>query len=53
MQDFKQFDYVIDFDGIIKAIENGQQISVIINGEFYDFESKKDSRKDSDDKKVI
>lgn len=47
MQNFKQFDYVIDFDGMIKAIKAGQQISVIINGEFYDFiPQKKDGEKD-------
>ena len=39
MQDFKKFDYVIDFDGIIKAIKDGQTISVIINGEFYDLKT--------------
>lgn len=41
MQDFKHFDYVIDLDGIIKAIKDGQQINVIINGEYYDFEPEK------------
>lgn len=36
MQDFKIFDYIIDIDGIIKANKDGQKITVIINGEYYD-----------------
>ena len=45
MQNFKQFDYVIDLDGIIKAVKAGQNINVIINGEFYDFIPQKEESK--------
>ena len=37
MQDFKQFNYIIDIDGLIKANDAGQKIDIIINGEYYDF----------------
>ena len=46
MQDFKVFDYIIDIDGIIKANKDGQNISVIINGEYYDFIPEKKTEKD-------
>ena len=45
MQDFKHFDYVIDFDGMIKAVKAGQSIDVIINGEHYDFIPEKKTEK--------
>ena len=48
MQDFTHFDYVIDFDGILKAVKAGQNISVIINGEYYDFIPKKDGEKNNE-----
>ena len=44
MQDFKKFDYIIDIDGIIKANKDGQDISVIINGEYYDFIPEKENK---------
>jgi hypothetical protein len=45
MQDFRHFDYVITPSRLIKALETGQDISVIINGEFYDFkEDDKESK---------
>jgi hypothetical protein len=50
MQDFRQFDYVIDFDGIIKAIQAGQQINVIINGEFYDVVASKENTENQEKK---
>ena len=36
MQDFKLYDYKITLDGIRKAAEAGQPVTVIINGEYYD-----------------
>ena len=44
MQDFKQFGYIIDIDGLIKANNDGQKIDIIINGEFY--ELKKETGKE-------
>lgn len=41
MQDFKHFDYVITPSGLIKALETGQDISVIINGEYYELKGDK------------
>lgn len=41
MQDFRHFDYVITPSGLIKALEAGQDISVIINGEYYDLKEEK------------
>ena len=42
MQDFRHFDYVITPSGLIKALETGQDISVIINGEYYDLKEEKE-----------
>ena len=36
MQDFTQCNYKITLDGIRKATEAGQHVTVIINGEYYD-----------------
>ena len=46
MQDFKQFNYIIDIDGIIKANNAGQKIDIIINGEYYELKTKKDGEKE-------
>lgn len=36
MQDFNLYSYKITLDGIRKAAEAGQNVTVIINGEYYD-----------------
>ena len=36
MQDAKRYNYNISISDIIKAQEHGQNITVIINGEYYD-----------------
>lgn len=45
MQDFKHFDYIIGFDGIIKAVNDGQSVDVVINGEYYDLNTEKEIEK--------
>ena len=46
MQDFRHFDYVITPSGLIKALEAGQDISVVINGEYYDLKKEKENEHD-------
>lgn len=48
MQNFRHFDYVITPSGIIKALEQGQDISVIINGEYYDVKQDKERKANND-----
>jgi hypothetical protein len=44
MQDFNLYNYKITLDGIRKAAEAGQHITVIINGEYYDLTPEEESK---------
>ena len=35
MQDFTKYNYELNIDDIIKAQQDGREITVIINGEYY------------------
>lgn len=38
MQDFKTYNYTLTIEDLKKALEDGQHITAIINGEYYDIQ---------------
>lgn len=44
MQDFKTYDYTLTIEDLKKALEDGQHITAIINGEYYDIQPGKDKK---------
>lgn len=45
MQDFKSYNYTLTIEDLKKALEDGQHITAIINGEYYDIQPGKDESK--------
>lgn len=46
MQDFKRYNYTLTPEDIKTALETGQHVTVIINGEYYDIEIKTGKEKE-------
>ena len=41
MQDFTKYDYTITAEQLTEAVKHGFDVTIIINGEYYDFRTTK------------